>query len=58
MNLTETQIDTELVYEGNFIQVYKDHATLPDGKICTTLTLAPIRAQSATRSLSRVAACM
>ena len=35
MNLTETQIDTALVYEGNFIQVHKDHARLPDGGIST-----------------------
>jgi ADP-ribose pyrophosphatase len=33
MDLTETQIDTALVYEGNFIQVHKDHARLPDGSI-------------------------
>jgi ADP-ribose pyrophosphatase len=33
MDLTETQIDTALVYDGNFIQVYKDHARLPDGSI-------------------------
>lgn len=35
MDLTETQIDSELVYEGNFIQVHKDHARLPDGSIGT-----------------------
>jgi len=35
MNLTETQIDSALVYEGNFIQVHKDHARLPDGSIST-----------------------
>jgi ADP-ribose pyrophosphatase len=35
MDLTETQIDTALVYEGSFIQVHKDHALLPDGSICT-----------------------
>src|ERR1035437_7168489 len=35
MDLTETQIDSALVYEGSFIQVHKDHARLPDGGICT-----------------------
>lgn len=35
MNLTETQIDTALVYEGNFIQVHKDNARLPDGSVST-----------------------
>ncbi|MFA6015129.1 MAG: NUDIX hydrolase [Gallionellaceae bacterium] len=35
MNLTETQLDTELVYAGGFINVHKDHARLPDGNICT-----------------------
>jgi ADP-ribose pyrophosphatase len=35
MDLTETQIDSELVYEGNFIQVHKDRARLPDGSIGT-----------------------
>ena len=34
MDLTETQIDSTLVYEGNFIQVHKDHARLPDGNTC------------------------
>ncbi len=33
MDLTETQIDTALVYDGSFIQVYKDHARLPDGSV-------------------------
>lgn len=31
MDLTETQIDSALVYEGNFIRVHKDRARLPDG---------------------------
>lgn len=35
MDLTETQIDTALVYEGSFIQVYKDHASMPDGSTRT-----------------------
>lgn len=33
MDLTETQVDTALVYEGSFIQVRKDQARLPDGNI-------------------------
>ena len=35
MDLTETQVDTALVYEGSFIQVHKDLARLPDGSIST-----------------------
>ena len=35
MNLTETQVDTALVYEGNFIEVHKDQVRLPDGNIST-----------------------
>lgn len=35
MDLTETQVDTALVYDGGFIQVHKDHARLPDGSIST-----------------------
>ncbi|MEI7842667.1 MAG: NUDIX hydrolase [Gallionellaceae bacterium] len=31
MDLQETQLDTELVYEGSFIQVHKDKVLLPDG---------------------------
>lgn len=31
MNLTEIQLETELVFAGNFIEVHKDHARLPDG---------------------------
>jgi len=34
MDLTETQLDTEQVYAGGFIQVYKDRASLPDGGVC------------------------
>lgn len=33
MDLTETQVDTELVYAGGFIQVHKDRARLPDGSV-------------------------
>lgn len=33
MELTETQLTTELMYEGNFIQVRKDQVQLPDGRI-------------------------
>lgn len=35
MDLTETQIDTALVYEGGFIEVHKDRVRLPDGSIST-----------------------
>lgn len=35
MNLHESQIETELVYEGNFIQVHKDKVLLPDGTTST-----------------------
>lgn len=35
MDLTETQIDSALVYAGSFIEVHKDHARLPDGSIST-----------------------
>jgi ADP-ribose pyrophosphatase len=34
MDLKETQIDSELVYAGGFIQVHKDRARLPDGNTC------------------------
>jgi ADP-ribose pyrophosphatase len=34
MDLTEKQLDTEQVYAGGFIQVYKDRASLPDGGVC------------------------
>lgn len=33
MDLEETQLDTELVYNGSFIKVRKDHARLPDGQV-------------------------
>ena len=33
MELTETRLDTELMYEGNFIQVRKDKVRLPDGAV-------------------------
>lgn len=35
MDLTETQIDTQMVYEGGFIQVHKDRVRLPDGSVRT-----------------------
>lgn len=35
MDLTETQIDSALMYEGNFIQVRKDSVQLPDGSTST-----------------------
>jgi ADP-ribose pyrophosphatase len=35
MELKETQIDTQLVYEGSFIQVHKDNVLLPDGSTST-----------------------
>lgn len=34
-DLTETCLDTALVYDGNFIKVRKDHAALPDGQVHT-----------------------
>jgi hypothetical protein len=30
MNLTETQIDSTLSYDGNFLKVRKDNARMPD----------------------------
>jgi ADP-ribose pyrophosphatase len=33
MDLKETCVDSELVYEGNFIKVRKDQAALPDGQV-------------------------
>jgi ADP-ribose pyrophosphatase len=33
MGLTETQLDTTLVYRGDFIQVHKDNVRLPDGAV-------------------------
>lgn len=35
MDLTEACIDTELVYEGGFLKVRKDHARLPNGEVHT-----------------------
>jgi ADP-ribose pyrophosphatase len=32
-NLTETQIDSTLSYDGNFLKVRKDHARMPDGSV-------------------------
>ena len=33
MNLKETRLDSEVVYDGNFIKVLKDKVRLPDGSI-------------------------
>jgi len=33
MNLTETEIDSEVVYAGGFIRVHKDHVRLPDATV-------------------------
>jgi ADP-ribose pyrophosphatase len=33
MNLRESQIDTALVYDGNFIKVRKDNARMPDDSV-------------------------
>jgi ADP-ribose pyrophosphatase len=33
MDLKETCVSSELVYEGNFIKVRKDDARLPDGQV-------------------------
>jgi len=35
MNLKETCLDSALVYDGDFIKVRKDHASLPDGQVHT-----------------------
>jgi ADP-ribose pyrophosphatase len=35
MNLKETRLDSELVYEGNFMRVHKDSVLLPDGAVST-----------------------
>jgi ADP-ribose pyrophosphatase len=32
VDLKETRLDTELVYDGSFIKVRRDHARLPDGQ--------------------------
>jgi ADP-ribose pyrophosphatase len=33
MDLKETQLDSELMYDGNFIRVLKDRVRLPDGTV-------------------------
>ncbi|MBI1174734.1 MAG: NUDIX domain-containing protein [Sideroxydans sp.] len=33
MDLTETRIDSAVVYDGGFIKVRKDHARMPDGSV-------------------------
>ena len=33
--LNETQIDSNLTYDGNFLKVRKDHARMPDGSVST-----------------------
>lgn len=35
MDLTETQLDSALMYGGDFIQVHKDSVRLPDGAVST-----------------------
>lgn len=35
MNLKETQLESELVYDGGFIKVRKDRARMPDGSVST-----------------------
>ncbi len=35
MNLKETCLDSALVYDGGFIKVRKDHASMPDGQVHT-----------------------
>lgn len=35
MDLQETQLESELVYDGGFIKVRKDRARMPDGSIST-----------------------
>lgn len=35
MELTETCVGTELVYEGGFLKVRRDHARLPNGEVHT-----------------------
>ena len=34
-NLLETKVDGETVFTGGFLQVQRDHVSLPDGKIAT-----------------------
>lgn len=33
MDLKETQIDSTLVYDGNFLRIHKDQARMPDGSV-------------------------
>ncbi len=33
MDLTETQIDSVLAHDGDFLKVHKDHARMPDGSV-------------------------
>jgi ADP-ribose pyrophosphatase len=33
MDLKETQLDSTLSYDGNFLKVHKDHARMPDGRV-------------------------
>ena len=35
MDLTEKQIDSQVMYNGGFIEVLKDNVQLPDGSIST-----------------------
>lgn len=35
MDLTETCLDSALVYDGSFIKVRRDHAAMPDGQVHT-----------------------
>lgn len=35
MDLTETCVDSALVYEGSFLKVHRDHARLPNGEVHT-----------------------
>ena len=35
MELKETQLDSELKYDGDFIRVLKDRVRLPDGAVCS-----------------------
>ena len=35
MELQETCLDTDVAYQGSFIQVRRDHVTLPDGQVHT-----------------------
>jgi len=35
VDLKETRLDTDLMYDGSFIKVRKDHARMPDGQVHT-----------------------